>query len=613
MFIDKVAPFYTEEERKESKLLLDRVGELLREANKFTIKSAEERAAGDDPTADELALMADVCMRDCDDASDQLSELANAALKRYADFFRVGDDLDDPLEEDERRVMWRTGTRNTGNIPAILADIREIVAATSKEEYFAHQARITEFYAFTIANPPTADSSAAQKKYYKYAKQRVVRNWANCCVYLLIRIRSQSAVLSYYREPDTEAVKIVEAAADRWYKRPKSSAAVPTPPRELKHEPRPEYSLFSAANSPVTNAVLEILGAGKKDINNLPARKKATRSATTVKVSESGKRRLIEYSSSGRGGREYSFSIEIQDIGKLTGSNKAVKKIFILALSKLKQQAYSEGKLVRNYVSWTAQELVELGMYSNTFNAIRGVEEATRPLLGVIVSGSFHAGKDESPLANSFDIGVLFHRLKCENGVFKLFLNEGLNWGKIAKYNASVPRAYFGLPNKAADLLYWIFLQARKNKKDIKEKGFVTLKFRTIQQQLGLPSERGNPHAARDIKDAIEAAIVDIEDATKADSAAGLFRVTPFYNEDDTITDFLDKGFLKIELSGEYAKRCIEISDKQEKIIQQNQQRKARIEEKAAAAAATVKAKHIAAKEAAKEAAEEAVKDAAEG
>lgn len=198
MLIDKVEPFYTEEERQETQRLLTRSAELLREGNNYTAESAAAKAEGDEARAESLALLAEFSMREYDDDSDLIGEISDIALKRYADAFRLGDDVDEPPDENIRVVMYRAHTLNLGDISAVLADVRDVISATDKGEYIAYQEQRTKHFS------STADSA---------------EGWTNCRRFLIIRIRHQLTVLSYYGVPDDDAIAIVEAACDVWYER----------------------------------------------------------------------------------------------------------------------------------------------------------------------------------------------------------------------------------------------------------------------------------------------------------------------------------------------------------------------------------------------------------
>ena len=87
---------------------------------------------------------------------------------------------------------------------------------------------------------------------------------------------------------------------------------------------------------------------------------------------------------------------------------------------------------------------------------------------------------------------VLFTGARIERGQCTIYFNERISWSFIAQYFTILPRYYFRLPNRASDLLYYIFYLARQHTRDIEERGYFTIGFRAIQHRLQLPSEVGN-------------------------------------------------------------------------------------------------------------------------
>ena len=158
----------------------------------------------------------------------------------------------------------------------------------------------------------------------------------------------------------------------------------------------------------------------------------------------------------------------------------------------------------------------------------------------------------------------------------------------IAQYFTILPRYCFKLGNKSFDLLYYIFFLARQNTREIRERGYFTISFRAIQTRLQLPTDTKNP--LRDIKDRIDDALTDIElqhrDIYKNDE----FQIEPVYDENAPISDFLDRGYLKVILKGDFAQGFIDISTTAEKQIDQAAKKQARIAEAAATAKATAAA-----------------------
>ena len=359
---------------------------------------------------------------------------------------------------------------------------------------------------------------------------------------------------------------------------------------KTRHEPgkRTETLFFSVPEGPVSNAILETLGAGAR-LDALPESKRNVNHSQTIEIQTKGKSRRITTKT----GKE-SITIEISDLDAIAGSNKTAKKMFVFALIKANEQALHNGQLTRDYITFPLQELVDIGFYSKLQSARRGFLAGTDVLTSMKIKGhtrKYATKKGPGKEATVDALEVLFTGAKIENGQCFLRLNYAINWGFLAQYFTILPRYCFKLGNKSFDLLYYIFFLARQNTREIRERGYFTISFRAIQARLQLPTDTKNP--LRDIKDRIDDALTDIElqhrDIYKNDE----FQIEPVYDENAPISDFLDRGYLKVILKGDFAQGFIDISTTAEKQIDQAAKKQARIAE----AAATAKAAAAAAKE----------------
>ena len=338
-------------------------------------------------------------------------------------------------------------------------------------------------------------------------------------------------------------------------------------------------SFYNMPDSTASNLVLDILGAGE-NIADLPARKHQVSHSAKYQVMEDGNKRLITMK---KGTAE--ITIELADIDKLTGSNKPAKKLFVLSLIKANEQAIHDGILTQDYVSFPLKELVDIGFYKRLNSARAGFNAGADTLTSFKVKGKQQKSKKSKSSIESLE--VLFTGAKIKNGQCYIYFNPRISWGFFAQYFTIIPRYYFKLPSRASDLLYYIFFLARQNTQEIEEHGYFTVGFRAIQHKLQLPDERQCKNPQRDIKSPIEEAITQIEDehhSTFKDFTDMMgFKLLPVYDEGATIGEYLDNGYLKVSLEGEFAKMFIQISLDTKKQIKQAEQRKARITEKAIA------------------------------
>lgn len=340
-------------------------------------------------------------------------------------------------------------------------------------------------------------------------------------------------------------------------------------------KPLDQRDFYNVPDSTASNLILETLGAGAA-IADLPARKRQVNHATTLEVLESGKRRQVSLKT-----QKASVTIELADIDKLTGSNKPAKKLFVLALIKANEQAIHDGQLTKDYVSFPLQELIDTGFYSTPQSARKGFNAGMDTLTSLKIKGHIQQTKKKGSSIDALE--VLFTGARIERGQCTIFFNERISWSFIAQYFTILPRYYFRLSNRASDLLYYIFYLARQHTRDIEERGYFTIGFRAIQHRLQLPSEIGNNNPDRTIKQPIEEAIEQIEDGHSGLYGNMEFSLLPVYDETATISEYLENGYLKVELKGAFAETFIAISKGTAKQIEAAQKRQARITEKAIA------------------------------
>lgn len=347
-------------------------------------------------------------------------------------------------------------------------------------------------------------------------------------------------------------------------------------------QPIEQKDFYNMPDSTASNLILETLGAGA-NIADLPDRKKQINRSTTLEVLENGKSRRVTLS-----GSKSRVTIELSDIDKLTGSNKPAKKLFVLSLIKANEQAIHGGQLTRDYVTFPLQELVDIGFYKSLRSARTGFNSGMDALTSLKVKGYTQRSKkkrDKRDKESAVDaLEVLFTGAKIENNQCFIRFNYAIDWGFIVQYFTILPKYYFALPNRASDLLYYIFYLARQRTKDIKERGYFTIGFRAIQSRLQLPNEKGLNNPQRDIKQPIEDAIEQIENAHSATYKNMEFGLLPVYDEAAPIAEYLDNGYLQVSLEGSFAGSFIEFSRDAAKQIEADKKRRTSIAEKAIAA-----------------------------
>jgi len=324
-----------------------------------------------------------------------------------------------------------------------------------------------------------------------------------------------------------------------------------TEQKELKKE---LTRYFYIGDSPASNLCMDVLGAGK-NVSDLPKRKKQINHNTLYEImkNQDGSKRIINLIN-----KNAEISLEISDIERLTGNNKTAKKLFVFTLIKANEQVIYEGDLTRDYISFSLGELVEIGFYKVLNSARTGFKSGMDTLTSMKIKGSLKSTKTKKIEIESLE--VLFTGARINRGQCYVFFNTRINWNFLSQYFTILPKYYFKLSNKASDLIYYIFYLARQNTKQIEKNGYFTISFRAIQHKLQLPDEKKTNNPQRDIKDVIENAVEEIEEEHSEYYKNMEFSILPVYNEEDSIADYLENGYLKVGLTGDFAKKFSEIS-----------------------------------------------------
>lgn len=335
-----------------------------------------------------------------------------------------------------------------------------------------------------------------------------------------------------------------------------------------------KQSFCNLPTSPASNLILEVLGSGK-NLLELIHRKSLISKGTELSIDSDGEQYSITSKTS-----SHNITIKIADINKLIGSNKAAKKMFVYTLIKANEQAIFNGEVGRDYVSFPLSELIEIGFYKTPQSARKGFYAAMDALTDIKLNGEIQVTKkNKISVIGSHPIryGII------DNNQCYVFLESSFNWRSLMQYFTILPRYYFKLSNRASDLLYYIFYIARQRTKDIKERGGFTISLRAIHGYLRLPNETGLNNPQRDIKQPIEDAIEQIENEHNAMYGNLDFSLLPVCDDSLSISDYLDNGYLKIELKGDFATNFIRFCKSTEKKIKDNKQKQERIAEKAIA------------------------------
>lgn len=351
-----------------------------------------------------------------------------------------------------------------------------------------------------------------------------------------------------------------------------------TPPaiEETAEEIKEERPYFFFPNSPTTNIMYTVLQAGKQIESYTKRKEKISDGKYKTKIFPSGLM-CLNYQSK----EKIDIDVHVSNFDKISKStNASVKKLFILLLRKLNEQAVHNGVLTQDHVSFSLNELMVPGWYNSERAARRGFYAGAELISCIKIRVRKDAGRFTKELGDGGAI-TLFPDYAIEQNQCYIFLSERPNWKLITEYFTLLPNFYFNLSNRAADLLEYIFIRARECTSDIQTKGCFNIPFRTIQVLLLLPEEKGNRDAKHLVKKELLDAIKLITDENKKACNKLDFTLKAVYDPKAPVSSFLDNGYLKVTLKNEIAENFGAISRKRNALIEEATEKKAKKEKKA--------------------------------
>lgn len=338
-------------------------------------------------------------------------------------------------------------------------------------------------------------------------------------------------------------------------------------PGDAEPKKAPER-FFNLPTSPASNFYMEVLAAGG-ELDDLPARKGEIRHGANYAVlaDESNESQRLATMET----EKDSVKLLINNIEMLSGSNKPAKKLFVYLMSEINKKAYHNGELSRDHIDVFYDDLVDIGMYDHVQSASTGLTNALAIYTTLSLMGNASSDSPKKPhIADDWTLP--FIKSSRLRGGRRVFLNPYFDWGFFIAYYTILPSYYFRLPNRASDLLYLIFFVARMRTKNIAENGYFTISNKTIHQRLNLPAPNATKNPRRDIFDKYIKAVEDIEEEhEKLFGTGGEFMLTPIYPEGCNMAEFIDKGYLKIEMTGSVASYFTTFQQKNDKKTQHRQ------------------------------------------
>lgn len=314
-------------------------------------------------------------------------------------------------------------------------------------------------------------------------------------------------------------------------------------------------SVSPQPNGEIIHFLLRIINSGRRNVSIEMLNR-------NVDISTVDHKGIATYTRTNKTNKNTSI-IEIRQADNiLKKSGGTFSKVFLFTLQKMASQGFPLE------VAYNLQEMVDLGMYSNTSNAGRAVRDFFEQQKLTTLKGTIKKGKKTIKEEG----GILFYHYHLENGIAVLTANDKFNMEFLAPYYTIFPRFAYALSENAFSLISYIFFLARQssNTKKIKETGTFSIGLDAVRDYLGLlaPEDVKNRKHREKIINPIEAAIEEIEEAAKKEPEAQEygFTITPRGTETTKIYEWL-QGSLEIGLKKEFAERFIQIASEKDKKI----------------------------------------------
>lgn len=215
--------------------------------------------------------------------------------------------------------------------------------------------------------------------------------------------------------------------------------------------------------------------------------------------------------------------IEIPSLLELSKHSFAATKLFLYIMHKGIEQnvAARTGKDIS--VTFTLADMVEDGLYTDTRSARRAFKEGYDILKQFEVtgeirlkSGTVEGRRDVTPdadRARSMFVGRDIE--KAGKSPCRVYLNPLMNWDFLLYFYTTVPVWTFSLPKRAMNLMFWIFITARKNVGKLKPNGpnYIKSSYKSVQSWLNLPRYEETDTPKKEIITPIHAAVEEIKTA----------------------------------------------------------------------------------------------------
>ena len=252
--------------------------------------------------------------------------------------------------------------------------------------------------------------------------------------------------------------------------------------------------------------------------------------------------------------------------GRRGTKNRDLRKIYAFILVKCAEQNF------RSPVVFSIHDMVEAGMYANYQNARKGVIKNIDIIFRCLdYSIKQVSGKNGEIRGLGGGHGFIssYEILKGSPYV-TLNIDPNFNIQSLATFYTILPKWAFSLDPNPFALLEYVFRRGRQNYDAIKKSGGFNISLDVLRDNLGLPPFSGEDDYNK-IKRPLLGALDKVEEAALKNGDKNI-KLTPMLNggniDTAPIREWLNNGFVHVELSGHYAEYFIRLADQRTQKIQ---------------------------------------------
>ena len=224
---------------------------------------------------------------------------------------------------------------------------------------------------------------------------------------------------------------------------------------------------------------------------------------------------LLEQGDSNDSYNEFS-QVAIPSSTKVANKRGIQGKVFDFIMSKANEQIFSKGALKikqDNEISFSLNELVQNHTFANLDTARKSIQKMVNVLTSIKVYATCTIKNKQFKTREKHEMSVLFYNIDVINNNVKIAINDKIDWRPILRRIYEVPSIAFSLNKLSYELYIYLqkYIKSKLNSKDLKEKGFISLRVDTIIRWLGLPTLSRTDKPKENILDPIQKAFEEIE------------------------------------------------------------------------------------------------------